>query len=97
MGGEPSSRARESAPQQATYERHAVAASGPLARTCCRREPHKTVLHSVVREHLDAFLSDARRRDGEGYPHLIEYRRYLDRGLLEQGFARLRCTKCAPR
>jgi hypothetical protein len=54
------------------------------------------VLHTVVREHLDAFLSEARRRDGEGYPRFIEreFRRYLDCGLLEHGFARLRCPAC---
>ena len=66
------------------YERHPGVASAPLGRRYRRREPEKTVLHGVVREHLETFLEEARERDGEGYPAFIEreFRRYLDCGVL---------------
>jgi hypothetical protein len=78
------------------YERHPGAASAPLSEGYRRREPEKTVLHGVVREHLETFLAQARRLHGEGYPRFIEreFRRYLDCGLLCHGFARLRCPGC---
>ena len=61
-----------------------------------RREPEKTVLYAVVREHLETFPEEARRADGEGYPRFVEqaFRRYLDCGLLCHGFARLRSPRC---
>ena len=79
-----------------TYERHAGGASAPLASDYRRREPEKTVLHAVVREHLSSFLEAARDHDGEGYPRFIEHelQRYLSCGLLARGFARLRCSSC---
>ena len=75
------------------YERHAGAASAPLAAGYRRREPEKTVLHAVVRENLETFLEAARERDGDGYPAFVEreFRRYLDCGLLARGFGRVRC------
>jgi hypothetical protein len=84
------------------YEREVGAASRPLSRplsrTYRRREPENTVLHGVVREHLETFLYDARLRSasGAGYPAFVEHelRRYLDCGLLSRGFARLRCPSC---
>ena len=77
------------------YERHAGAACAPLA-AYRRREPEKTVLYTIVRDHLETFLEDARRRDGDGYPAFLEreFRRYLHCGLLARGFARLRCPDC---
>ncbi|MBD3161787.1 MAG: hypothetical protein GF328_06745, partial [Candidatus Latescibacteria bacterium] len=61
-----------------------------------RHEPEKTVLYGIVAEHLETFLSEARRPDGDGYPRFVEreFRRYLDCGLLCHGFARLRCPRC---
>ena len=79
-----------------TYERYPGAASAPLPFTYRRREPEKSVLHTVVREHLETFLDQASRLHGQGYPHFIEreFRRYLDCGILARGFARLRCPEC---
>jgi hypothetical protein len=47
-------------------------------------------------QHLETFLTRARRLHGEGYPRFIEreFRRYLDCGLLCHGFARIRCPGC---
>jgi hypothetical protein len=52
------------------------------------------VLHTIVREHLETFLEEARERDGDGYPAFVEreFRRYLDCGLLPRGFV---LTDCA--
>jgi len=63
-------------------ERDPGAATDPLPRTYRRREPERSVLHSVVREHLETFLSQARAQGGEGYPYFIEgeFRRYLEGG-----------------
>ena len=79
-----------------TYERHPGAASAALPTGYRRREPEKSVLHGVVREHLETFLERGHRGDGEGYPRFIEreFRRYLECGLLCHGFARLRCPSC---
>ncbi|MBC8423324.1 transposase, partial [bacterium] len=79
-----------------SYERHPGAATDPLPGTYRRREPEKRVLHTVVREHLETFLQEARDRGEEGYPYFIEgeFRRYLDCGILSRGFARVRCSAC---
>ncbi len=80
------------------FERRPGDASLPLSRRYRRREPERTALHSVVRGHLRAFLEDGRLRfdSGAGYPAFVEheFRRYLDCGLLQHGFARLRCPSC---
>ena len=80
------------------YEREPGAASRPLPPGYRRREPEQTVLHAVVREHLETFLADARAASpsGAGYPAFVEkeLRRYLSCGLLPNAFARLRCPKC---
>src|SRR4051812_30542618 len=64
-----------------------------------RREPEHSVLHQVVREHLETFLEEAQLRssEGAGYPRFIEdeFRRYLECGILAHGFARVRCPSCA--
>ena len=71
------------------YEREPGAASRPLPRSYRRREPEKTVLHEVIRDHLESFLEDGRSSSptGEGYPRFIEheFRRYLSCGLLAGG------------
>ena len=55
-----------------------------------------TVLHHVVRTHLERFLA-ATATDGAGVPHFIEreFRDFLGCGALDRGFARVRCGDCA--
>jgi len=81
------------------YERTPGAAAAlPAPRRWRRREPVKTALHQVVREHLETLLDDARCRseEGTGYPAFVEkeFRRYVGCGVLSGGFARLRCPAC---
>jgi len=63
-----------------------------------RHEPEKSVLHQVVREHLNTFLelSDVRAGEGQGLPRYVKnaFRSYLECGILAYGFARLRCPDC---
>ncbi|HZU40573.1 MAG TPA: transposase [Solirubrobacteraceae bacterium] len=57
-----------------------------------------TVLHQVVRTHLDRFLGEtAAATDGVGVPGFIEreFRDFLGCGALGRGFARVRCDDCA--
>jgi len=79
-----------------SYERHPGAACEPLTGVYRRREPEKSVLHKVVRDHLETFLDRARDFGGEGYPYFIEgdLRRFLSCGILSRGFARIRCPAC---
>ena len=70
---------------------------GRARSTYVRRRPEDTVLHRVVREHLETFLAEARLRGGgEGLPAFVEreFREYLSCGVLARGFARFRCTDC---
>jgi hypothetical protein len=78
------------------YERHPDAATAPLPHGYRHREPEKSALHTIIREHLETFLAQARRLHGEGYPRFIEreFRRYLACGILCHGFARVRCPAC---
>ena len=63
-----------------------------------RHEPDKTALHIVVRENLQTFLAEGRRRSysGNGYPAFVEHEftRYIRCGMLAWGFSRLRCPAC---
>ncbi len=62
-----------------------------------RDAPH-TVLYTVIHEHLDPFLREAADRgDGTGLPSFVEqeFREFLTCGLVEHGFARVRCDGCA--
>ena len=56
------------------------------------------MLHRVVREHLESLLAEcaARSATGCGYPAHVEaeFRRYLDCGLLANGFLRVHCDAC---
>jgi len=57
-----------------------------------------TVLHGVVRDHLETFLATvAARSDGVGLPAFVEreFRSFLRCGLLVHGFVRVRCDGCA--
>ncbi len=80
---------------QVVYERSPGAASAPLPGGYRPRQPEKTVLHQVVREHLETFFEEGRRRSahGDGYPAFVEkeFRRYLACGILSRGFVRLKC------
>jgi len=70
---------------------------GRARSTYVRRRPEDTVLHQVVREHLETFLAEARLRGGgEGLPRFVEreLREFLTCGVLAEGFARFRCTDC---
>ena len=55
----------------------------------------------MVREHLETFLAQAREAspEGSGLPRYVEkeFRRYLDCGVLEKGFALFECDKCGAR
>ncbi len=56
-----------------------------------------TVLHHVVRTHLERFLAEtAAATDGAGVPRFIEreFREFLGCGVLSRGFARVRCDAC---
>jgi hypothetical protein len=79
-----------------------LAASGNFSfcgarHTHIRRRPELTVLHQVVREHLETFLAETRLRvGGEGLPRFVEreLREFLTCGVMARGFARFRCSGC---
>ncbi len=53
------------------------------------------LLHRVVRDHLETFLADVRAR-GAQVPRFCEreLRKFLDCGVAEKGFLRIRCHDC---
>jgi len=63
-----------------------------------QRRPEKTILHRVVRTHLETFLARARETclDDDPIPAHVEqaFRKYLSCGVLSHGFARIRCESC---
>jgi len=63
-----------------------------------RRRPEGTVLHRLVREHLETFLALVREGhiDTDPVPGYVEttFRKYLECGVLAHGFARARCGEC---
>ncbi|MBM2849512.1 MAG: hypothetical protein HW418_2454 [Anaerolineales bacterium] len=62
------------------------------------RTAEASVLHLIIRQHLEDFLSAAAdRADGAGLPEFItrEFREFLTCGVLAHGFARVRCGRCA--
>jgi hypothetical protein len=57
-----------------------------------------SVLHTLVRDHLETFLAEtAARSEGVGLPAFVakEFRDFLGCGVLARGFARVRCGDCA--
>ncbi len=62
-----------------------------------RRRPEETVLHRVVREHLETFLAQVESRTGTGLPGFVkdEFEAFLECGILAHGFLRVRCADCA--
>jgi len=62
------------------------------------RDAEHTVLHAVIRDHLEAFLRTAAEAgEGTGLPRFVqqEFREFLTCGLFEHGVARFRCESCA--
>lgn len=80
------------------FERHPGVASATPPTSYVRREPERTILYQVVKDHLRTFLAEARERSehGFGLPRFVEreLERYLACGLLCHGFARVRCDEC---
>ena len=77
------------------YECSQGAASTPLA-GYRRREPEKTVLYQLVTQELATFREETYEFGCKGIPGFVikEFERYLDCGILSNGFARLKCTGC---
>ncbi len=61
-----------------------------------RREPKTSALYGVLQEHLATFLAEPTEESGPGLPVFVrrELHRYLDRGILAHGFARVHCASC---
>ena len=61
-----------------------------------RHRPETTLLYAIVREHLPAFLDRARERYARPLPDYVAraFAAYLDCGILERGFLRVRCEAC---
>ena len=62
-----------------------------------RRRPEETILHHLVREHLETFLAQVEARTGTGLPGFVkeEFEAFLECGILAHGFVRVRCADCA--
>jgi hypothetical protein len=61
------------------------------------RDTEHSVLHAIIREHLEPFLREASDRgDESGLPRFVEqvFREFLTCGVLAHGFTRLRCADC---
>ncbi len=61
-----------------------------------RRDPTRSLLYELVREHLETFLDELSAFAGPGLPFFVkrELRRYLECGVLAHGFARVHCPAC---
>lgn len=59
-------------PARVQYERHPGAGAAPLGPGYRRREPKKSVLHAIVRDHLETFLVEPLAHDRDGYPDFLE-------------------------
>jgi hypothetical protein len=70
----------------------ALAASAPAYR---RHRPEQTVLYAVIAEHYPRFLQ-AIEASGGHLPAFMrqEFEAYLECGLLEHGFLRVKCDGC---
>ena len=62
-----------------------------------RRRPEQTLLHLLVREHLETFLAQVEARTGRGLPAFVrdEFEAFLQCGILAHGSLRVRCADCA--
>ena len=92
------SSAAEQVEAEPDVARNEIGAHAALGSGYRRREPERTVLHSVVREHLATFLVEAEERSSSGHGLLgfvrEEFERYLRCGILAHRFARVRCAAC---
>lgn len=66
------------------------------ARCYQRRRPEKTLWYHTVQTHLETWLALSTGQGDESPPAYIEqaFRRYLDCGILANGFARAHCDEC---
>ena len=80
------------------FERTPGAATRPLPLGYRPRRPRATAFYRVIADHLETMLQDARDRSphGFGLPRYVEdsFRRLLDCGVEERGFARVVCPSC---
>jgi Putative transposase/Transposase zinc-binding domain len=80
------------------FERRPGDASAPLPRGYRPRRPHATAFYRTIATHLETMLAQARARTAHGFglPRYVEetFRRYLDCGVVERGFARVSCPSC---
>jgi hypothetical protein len=62
-----------------------------------RRRPEQTLLHRLVRVHLETFLAQVQARTGTGLPEFVRdaFEAFLECGILAHGFLRVRCADCA--
>jgi hypothetical protein len=59
------------------------------------RRPEESLLYRVIAEELETFLARQQERDRPVPPFVErEFRSFLDCGILERGFLRLRCESC---
>ncbi len=67
-----------------------------LAPAYAPRRPTETVLHGLVRQHLESFLAYAREHYEGGLPRYVEneLRAYLKCGSFSEGFVRCHCDTC---
>jgi hypothetical protein len=83
---------------QHVFERSPGAATNPLPRGYRPRRPQATAFYRVIADHLETMLQDARDRSAHGFglPRHVEdsFRRLLDCGIVERGFARVVCPSC---
>ena len=71
------------------------APSGPCTTVYRPRHPERTVLYQVVQHHLESWLAERDAVDDPAPWYVeVDFRRYLDCGLLCRGFARARCPAC---
>lgn len=61
-----------------------------------RRHPEHSILYQLLIEHLETFLAHTRERTGSDVPEHVEreLRAYLQCGILDYGFVRVRCSAC---
>jgi Transposase zinc-binding domain len=67
------------------------------ARTYQHRQPERTVLYRTIAAHLPTFLARTAGADGTGgWPSFVrsEFGAYLQCGILDHGFLRVRCERC---
>lgn len=79
-------------------ERKAVSRAAPAHTVRYeRRRPEETILHCLVREHLETFLAEVEAGGAASLPQFVkdEFDAFLECGILAHGFLRVRCADCA--